>query len=73
MNVNLGKGFGPLDFDENGKMVKLKLNSLKYLKNVCEGSVLIKKNGRYEVDEEETKFQRQKMFELQNDVFNKDS
>ena len=22
MNVNLGKGFGPLDFDENGKNIR---------------------------------------------------
>ena len=37
MNVNLGKGFGPLDFDENGKMFSLFPENLPYVDDGFDG------------------------------------
>ena len=37
MNVNLGKGFGPLDFDENGKMFSLFPEDLPYVDDGFDG------------------------------------
>ena len=37
MNVNLGKGFGPLDFDENGKMFSLFPENLPYVDDSFDG------------------------------------
>ncbi|SEK64436.1 segregation and condensation protein B [Butyrivibrio sp. ob235] len=38
MNVNLGKGFGPLDFDENGKMFSLFPENLPYVDDDFDGN-----------------------------------
>ena len=37
MNVNLGKGFGPLDFDENGKMFSIFPENLPYVDDDFDG------------------------------------
>lgn len=37
MNVNLGKGFGPLDFDENGKMFSIFPEDLPYIDDDFDG------------------------------------
>ena len=37
MNVNLGKGFGPLDFDENGKMFSFFPEDLPYIDDGFDG------------------------------------
>ncbi|MCR5657042.1 MAG: hypothetical protein K6G06_06230 [Butyrivibrio sp.] len=37
MNVNLGKGFGPLDFDENGRMFSIFPENLPYVNDDFQG------------------------------------
>ena len=53
--------------DEQGTIIEIKLNEIGGC--VVEGSVLIKKNGKYLVDEAETKKRRAEISKLQNEIF----
>ena len=52
------------------KIVEIELSKVKG--KVVEGSVLIKKNGNFAVDEAETRLKRAEISQLQNELFGDD-